>query len=142
MDLGYNDCMAQQSVFTKIINGDIPCHKVYEDENTFAFMDINPSTDCQVLVVPKEQIDNIEDLPNDLYQAVWATVQKISLALRKVYPDVTKIGLQVEGLEVPHAHVKMFPFDTAEQFRSLPKGGHPDHKKLAKLAKKIIKNIQ
>ncbi len=131
----------EPSIFTKIINGEIPCHKVYEDEDTFAFMDIYPIQPGMVLVIPKEQIPNIEDLPEDLYAAVMASTRKAMLALRKSFPNKFKIALQVEGLDVQHVHVKLFPIDSPAEFHNSPPTTDPDHEKLAELAEKIRSNI-
>lgn len=131
----------EPSIFTKIINGEIPCHKVYEDELTFAFMDIQPIQPGMVLVIPKEQIDNYEDLPEETAHAVTTTSQKVMRALRKMYPGKKKIGVQIEGLEVPHAHVKLFPLDTGAEFHAKPFEGEPNHDELAKIAAKLRKEL-
>lgn len=127
----------EPSIFTKIINGELPCHKVYEDEDTFAFMDIHPIQPGMIVVIPKQQIDNFEDLPDELMAAVMRTVKKLMHALRGVYPDKKKIALQIEGLEVPHAHVKIFPVDSGAEFHAPPQEGEPNHQELSVLAEKI-----
>ena len=99
--------MNEESVFSKIIRGDIPSHKVYEDEQTYAFLDINPLSDGHVLVVPKKQVDKIYDLDDDTYQALFATVKKVAKRINEVLG--VRAGLVVEGLEVPHAHVHVVP---------------------------------
>lgn len=99
--------MNEESVFSKIIRGDIPSHKVYEDEQTYAFLDINPLSDGHVLVVPKKQVDKIYDLDDDTYQALFATVKKVAKRINDVLG--VRAGLVVEGLEVPHAHVHVVP---------------------------------
>lgn len=131
----------EQSIFTKIISGEIPCHKVYEDELTFAFMDIYPIQPGMVLVISKEQIANIEDLPEDIYTAVMATSRKIIRALRKTYPDKFKIAMQVEGLDVQHVHVKMFPIDNPAEFHALAPTSDPNHSELELIAEKIRSNL-
>jgi histidine triad (HIT) family protein len=131
----------EQSIFTKIISGEIPCHKVYEDELTFAFMDIYPIQPGMVLVISKEQIANIEDLPEDIYTAVMATSRKIIRALRKTYPDKFKIAMQVEGLDVQHVHVKMFPIDNPAEFHALAPTSDPNHAELELIAEKIRSNL-
>lgn len=125
------------SIFTQIINGEIPCHKVYEDEQTFVFMDIHPIQDGMVLVIPKPEIANIEDLPEDLYMAVMQTAHKVLLALRQVFPEKRKIAMQVEGLDVQHVHVKLFPIDTPAEFHNPAPTTEPNHEKLAEMAEKI-----
>lgn len=131
----------EPSIFTRIIKGEIPCHKVYEDELTFAFMDIHPIQPGMVLVMPKEQIANIEDLPEELYLAVMKTARRIQIAQRKVFPDKLKMAMQVEGLDVQHVHVKLFPIDSAEDFHAHAPTSEPDHEELAKLAEKIRSNL-
>lgn len=100
----------QDSIFTKIINGEIPSVKVYEDDKTLAFMDIQPIQPGQVVVVPKTQVPYVWDLPDEDYAALMATVQKIGKKLRAVYPSKERVAINVEGLGVQdHAHVKVFP---------------------------------
>ena len=99
--------MNEESIFSKIIRGDIPSHKVYEDEQTYAYLDINPLSDGHVLVVPKKQVDKIYDLDDDTYQALFATVKKVAKRINDVLG--VRAGLVVEGLEVPHAHVHVVP---------------------------------
>lgn len=126
------------SIFTKIIKGEIPCHKVYEDDKTFVFLDIHPIQPGQVLVVPKKQVGFVWDLDDETYQALMSTVQKIGRRIREVFPDKDRIGVMIEGLdEGSHAHVKIFPFTTAEEYRHIPSDGEPDHEALAKIAEKL-----
>ena len=131
----------ETSIFTKIINGEIPSHKVYEDEHTFAFMDIHPVQPGMVLVVPKVEVDNFEDLDSDSYLQLMTTVKKVALGLRRVFPDKAKIGVQIEGLEVPHTHAKLIPIDSGAEFHAHAPETEPDHEKLAELALKIKENI-
>ena len=97
------------SVFTKIINSEIPCYKIYEDDKTFAFLDINPETKGHTLVVPKNEVDKIYELPDEDYQALMATVKKLSGHMEKVLGARTL--WKVIGTDVPHAHVHLLPFD-------------------------------
>jgi histidine triad (HIT) family protein len=132
---------AAETVFTKIINGDIPSHRVYEDDNTYAFMDIYPIQPGMVLVVSKAPVDNFEDLSEADYQALWSTVQKVAKKLRQVFPDKKKIGVQVEGLDVPHAHVKLIPINSGADFHAeQDTSREPDHASLAEFAQKIQLN--
>ena len=127
----------EDTIFTKIIKGEVPSHKVYEDEKTFAFLDIHPLTDGHVLVVPKVQVEFIWDLKPEDYQAVMATVQKVGARLRDVM-DAAYVGVEVIGVDVPHAHVHVVPFSTPDQLRAKVSDAHePDHDKLATLAEKI-----
>lgn len=127
----------QDSIFTKIIEGEIPSHNIYEDDLTVAFMDINPVQPGMVLVVPKKQIDHFTDLPDEDYHALMATVKKIGNKMRTVFPD-KRVAVMIEGLDVPHVHVKMFPFASAQEFRALPNANtEPNHPALAQMAEKL-----
>lgn len=97
------------SIFTKIIQGEIPCYKIYEDEKTLAFLDINPEVPGHTLVVSKVEVDRIYDLKDKDYQALMATVKKLA----RHFEDVTgkRTILKVIGVDVPHAHVHLLPFD-------------------------------
>ncbi len=97
------------SIFTQIINGEIPCYKIYEDDKTFAFLDIHPETRGHTLVVPKVEVDKIYELPDDDYQALMATAKKLSSHLEKV--TSSRIIWKVIGTDVPHAHIHLEPLD-------------------------------
>jgi histidine triad (HIT) family protein len=128
----------QDSIFTQIIKGDIPCHKIYEDEKTLAFLDIHPIQPGQVLVVPKAQVDPVWALSDEDYHAVMATAKKVAQKLQAVFPEALRIGMHIEGLDVAHAHLKVFPFDNHEQFTNHPDmDTEPDHPALSALAKKL-----
>lgn len=127
------------SIFTKIIKGEIPCHKVYEDEVTLAFMDINPIQPGHVVVVPKKQVNFVWDLEAADYQALMTTVQLIGRKLQKAFPEKARIGVLIEGVGIDnHAHVNVIPFNMSEELRNLPDSDNePDHEALATLAKKL-----
>lgn len=109
------------SIFTKIINGDIPCHKVYEDDVALAFMDIAPITPGMVVVVPKQQIPNLEDIADAQFQQLMLVVKKMMRALKKSFPGNSKIAVKVEGMDVAdHAHVVLFPINSAADFNATP----------------------
>lgn len=97
------------SIFTKIINGEIPCYKIYEDDKTFAFLDIHPETKGHTLVIPKIEVDKIYDLPDEDFRALLSTVKKISQNMEKVLGVRTL--WKVIGTDVPHAHVHLLPYD-------------------------------
>jgi len=97
------------SVFTKIIAGEIPCYKIYEDERTFAFLDIHPETVGHTLVVPKVEVDKIYDLELEDYLAVMKTVKMLAKRMEEVLGARTLI--KVIGTDVPHAHVHLVTFD-------------------------------
>lgn len=100
------------SIFTKIIKGDIPCYKVAEDDNFLAFLDINPLKEGHTLVVPKEQVDYLFDLNDETYQGLFAFAKKVAIAIKKVIA-CQRVGVAVIGLDVPHAHVHLVPISEA-----------------------------
>ena len=125
----------EPSIFTLIIRGEVPCHKVYEDEKTIAFLDIHPIQPGQVLVVPKTQVGNFYELDDEDYQAFFATVKKVAKQLKAKFPDKKRIGLMIEGLDVDHVHAKIFPIDSGAEYRNQPDmDAQPDHEALAKMA--------
>lgn len=127
------------SVFTKIIKGEIPCHKVYEDEKTLAFMDINPIQPGMVLVVPKLQIGHFFELPDADYQALMLAVKKVARKLKEAFSDKPRICVIIEGFELPdHVHVKVFPAANGDELRHVPNPkSEPDHAALSALAQKL-----
>lgn len=130
--------MNEPSIFTRIINGEIPSHKVYEDESTYAFLDIYPIQLGQVLVVPKKQVAFVWDLEPGDYQALMETVQKVGQRIREVFPEKDRVGVMIEGLDVvDHAHVKVFPFSKGEYRRVPDMSVEPNHEELAVLAAKL-----
>jgi histidine triad (HIT) family protein len=96
------------SIFSKIVNGEIPAHKVAEDENYLAFLDIFPVAKGHTLVIPKKEVDYIFDLDDDLYNGLQAFAKKVAIGLKKAIP-CQKVGVLVLGLEVPHAHIHLIP---------------------------------
>ena len=126
-----------ESVFAKIVSGDIPSYKVYEDELTYAFLDIHPVQPGHVLVIPKQQIEFVWDLPDDLYQAVMATSKKVAQRLREVLPQ-KYVHERIVGIDVPHAHVHLIPFNTDIDLKKEPDTTtEPHHEALAEMAKKL-----
>jgi histidine triad (HIT) family protein len=121
------------SIFTKIINGEIPCYKIAEDDNFFAFLDINPNAKGHTLCVPKQEVDKLFDLDDEIYLGLMQFSKKIAVALKKTVP-CDRVGVAVIGLEVPHAHVHLIPLNqmgemtfkhkvslTKEEFETLAK---------------------
>lgn len=96
------------SIFTKIINGDIPCYKIAEDDDNFAFLDINPNAKGHTLCIPKKEVDKILDLDEESYMKLMAFSRKVGLAIEKAVP-CKRVGMSVIGLEVPHVHVHLIP---------------------------------
>ena|SRR3990167_4694868 len=125
------------SIFSKIIKGEIPCHKVYEDDLTIAFLPLKPIAIAHVLVVSKLQVDQFYDLPAEDYQAFMNTVKKVAERLQKVIKP-KRIGLKIIGLDEPHAHAHVVAFDTLEEYNEHESDKpEPDHTALAEMAKKL-----
>lgn len=99
------------SVFTQIVNGEIPCYKVAEDENFLAFLDIFPLAIGHVLVIPKVETDYLFDLDDQNYMGLMLFSKRIAVALKKAIP-CKKVGIAVLGLEVPHAHIHLVPLNS------------------------------
>lgn len=99
------------SIFTKIVNGEIPCHKVAESSRYLAFLDINPLVKGHTLVIPKEEVDYIFDLNDDLLGGLMVFSKKVAKAIENTIP-CQRVGVAVIGLEVPHAHIHLVPMQT------------------------------
>ena len=104
------------SIFTKIINGEIPCYKIAEDENYLAFLDVNPNTKGHTLCIPKQEINKIFDMEETLYLGLMQFSRKVAKALEKTV-ECKRIGVAVVGLEVPHAHVHLIPLQDMDDMR-------------------------
>ncbi|WP_271856290.1 HIT family protein [Patiriisocius marinus] len=102
------------SIFTKIINGDIPCYKVAEDDQFIAFLDVNPNAKGHTLCVPKKEVNKIFDLDETLYQDLMVFSRKVAIALEKTVP-CKRVGMSVIGLEVPHVHVHLVPLNDMKE---------------------------
>lgn len=99
------------SIFTRIINGEIPCHKIGEDDRYLAFLDIHPVRKGHTLVIPKVEVDKFFDLPPDILAGIMPFAQGVAKRIAKVV-SCDRIGVSVVGLEVPHAHVHLIPIDS------------------------------
>ncbi len=109
------------TIFTRIINGEIPCYKIAENERCFAFLDINPLKKGHTLVVPKQETDYIYDLDDDYLAGLFVFSKKVAGAIKAAYP-CNRIGIAVLGLEVPHAHIHLMPIQSeADLSLSSPK---------------------
>ena len=104
------------SIFIKIIKGEIPCYKIAEDADFLAFLDVNPNAKGHTLCVPKQEIDKVFDLEDDLYLGLMQFSKKVAVALEKTIP-CNRIGMAVIGLEVPHAHVHLIPLNEMDEMR-------------------------
>jgi histidine triad (HIT) family protein len=98
------------TIFSRIINGEIPCYKIAEDENYLAFLDINPISEGHTLIIPKKEIDYIFDIDDSLLGGMMIFAKKIALAIDKSVP-CKRVGIAVVGLEVPHAHIHLIPIN-------------------------------
>ena len=105
-----------ESIFTKIIKGEIPAYKVAEDENYLAFLDVNPNAKGHTLCIPKQEIDKIFDMEEEQYLGLLKFSRKVSKALEKAVP-CKRVGMAVIGLEVPHAHVHLIPLNEMDEMR-------------------------
>lgn len=125
------------SVFTKMIKGEIPCNKVYEDDKTLAFLDHSPKIPGHSVVIPKKQIAYVWDLSPQDYQALMETVKKVGQRIKEVLGPKW-VGMQVEGVGVEHAHVHVFPFSSTEEYRQLPSANtQPSTQELVAMAQKL-----
>lgn len=127
------------SIFTKIINGEIPCHKIAETEDFFAFLDVFPCAPGHTLVVPKKEVDYLFDLSDELYAGLMAFAKSLEPAIRKAVP-CKRVGVAVIGLEVPHAHVHLIPMNSMNDmnFNSKIKISQEE---LSEIAERIIGNL-
>ena len=123
------------SIFTKIISGQIPCHKIAEDDRFFAFLDIRPIKPGHTLVIPKQEVDYLFDLDNQLLADLMVFAKPIAKALEQVVP-CARVGVMVAGLEVPHAHIHLIPF-TAIGDLSFTHARAEESARLADLANKV-----
>jgi histidine triad (HIT) family protein len=99
------------TIFTKIVNGEIPCYKIAEDDRFFAFLDINPLAKGHTLVIPKQETDYLFDLDDQLLADMNVFAKKIAVAQKKVIP-CKRVGVAVLGLDVPHAHIHLIPMNS------------------------------
>lgn len=127
--------MQEPSIFTRIINGEIPAYKIYEDDRVIAFLDTNPINEGHTLVVPKKQVDHIWDLEDDDYEYLWKISKKIGQHIRKTIGS-TRVGVIVEGFGVPHTHVHLVPIYSIDDFQ-IPKKFKADEETLADIAKRL-----
>ena len=124
------------SIFTKIINGEIPCHKIAEDDQYFAFLDIRPLGKGHTLVIPKVEVDYIFDLDDNILSGLHLFAKKVAHAIKNTIP-CTRVGVVVAGLEVPHAHIHLIPMNSISDLSwhgGTIEVGHPE---LAEIAASI-----
>lgn len=129
------------TIFSKIIAGEIPSYKVAEDENFYAFLDINPVNRGHTLVVPKKEVDYIFDIDDELLGKMIIFSKKVAKAIKKAIP-CKKVGVTVLGLEVPHAHIHLVPLQQEGDMDFKNKISNPDPAKMKDLSEAISSNIE
>jgi histidine triad (HIT) family protein len=129
--------MQEPSIFTRIINGEFPAHKIYEDDRVIAFLDLHPQTEGHTLVVPKVQVDHIWELSDDDYAYLWKIVKKLGAHIHEVIGS-SRVGIVVEGFGVPHTHVHLIPIYKSNDLKKPQiRDIEPDHEALAATASRL-----
>ena len=131
----------EDSIFTKIIRGEVPSYKIYEDEKVYAMLDIEPLSDGHVLVFPKAQVDLLWDLSDDEYEYLWRISKKIAREMQEVFQP-ERVGVVIEGFGVPHAHIHLVPLydrDVLELHHGCP--AQKDTEDMKKIAEKLAKKL-
>jgi histidine triad (HIT) family protein len=129
------------SIFTKIVNGEIPSWKVAEDENYFAFLDIFPVVKGHTLVIPKKEVDYLFDLDNETYSGLQLFAKKVALGIQRAIP-CKKVGVMVLGLEVPHAHIHLVPMQSEADLLHFSKKLSFSKEEMAEITAAIAKEIE
>ncbi len=128
------------SIFTKIVEGEIPAYKVAEDEKYLAFLDVSPVAKGHTLVIPKKEIDYLFDLDDELYAGLQLFAKKVAVGLKKAVP-CKKVGVLVLGLEVPHAHIHLIPMQDETDVLNFSDKVKMEDDEMMELSKKIAENI-
>lgn len=128
------------SIFSRIISGEIPCYKVAEDQNHFAFLDINPVAPGHTLVIPKKEVDCIFDLSADEYAALQLFARKVAKSIKNVIP-CNRVGVAVMGLEVPHTHIHLIPINNESDMNFFKDKCCLPKEEMETIAQQISKNI-
>ena len=128
------------TIFSKIIKGEIPSYKIAEDDNFYAFLDINPMSKGHTLVVPKLEVDYIFDLPEDILSKMTLFAKKVSIAISQTIP-CKRVGLMVIGLEVPHAHIHLIPIQSESDMNLSNKRQTLSKEELENISSSIHKNF-
>lgn len=128
------------SLFSKIVSGEIPCHKVAESDKYLAFLDIKPLAKGHTLVIPKKEVDYIFDLDDITYQGLMLFGKKIAISLKEVF-TCKRVGAMVVGTEVPHAHLHLIPFQQESQVATTATPLKISQEEMGSLARKIQSNI-
>lgn len=128
------------SIFTKIVQGEIPAYKVAEDEKYLAFLDVSPVAKGHTLVIPKKEVDYLFDLEDELYAGLQLFAKKVAVGLKKAVP-CKKVGVLVLGLEVPHAHIHLIPMQDETDVLNFSDKVKMAEDEMMELSKKIAENI-
>ena len=128
------------TLFSKIIQGEIPSFKIAENDHFYAFLDINPLVEGHTLVIPKLEIDRIWDVPDEYLAEILLFAKPIALALEKTFP-CNRCGISVVGIEVPHAHMHLVPLTNADDLNFTRKKLSPSNTELEVTQKKILDNL-
>jgi len=128
------------TIFTKIVEGEIPAYKVAEDEKYLAFMDVSPVAKGHTLVIPKKEIDYLFDIDDELYAGLQLFAKKVAVGLKKAVP-CKKVGVLVLGLEVPHAHIHLIPMQDENDVLNFKDKVKMEEDEMMELSKKIAENI-
>lgn len=139
MKIGELKIIKMSSIFTKIVNGEIPCYKIAEDENYLAFLDVNPNAKGHTLCIPKQEINKIFDMEEEHYLGLMKFSRKVAKAIEKSV-ECKRIGVAVVGLEVPHVHVHLIPLQDMDDMRFQRKTSLTPEE-FQKLAQKITTNL-
>lgn len=129
------------SIFTKIVNGEIPAWKVAEDENFFAFLDIFPVAKGHTLVIPKKEVDYLFDLDDETYVGLQLFAKKVAAGIQRAIP-CKKVGVMVLGLEVPHAHIHLVPMQTEADLLNFSKKLTLTKEEMAEITAAIAKELK
>jgi histidine triad (HIT) family protein len=124
------------SIFSRIVSGEIPCHKVAETDRFLAFLDVMPLVEGHVLVIPKNEVDYIFDMDSETYKALWDFAREVATGLKLAIP-CKRIGIAVIGLEVPHAHIHLVPMNEVGDINFTRPKLKPSQEDLAAVAEKI-----
>ena len=128
------------SIFTKIVNGEIPSYKVAENEHFYAFLDISPLVKGHTLVIPKKEIDYIFSIDDETYKALWAFAKIVATGIESAIP-CERVGVAVLGLDVPHAHIHLIPLNNMEDFDFKKKKLKLEKEEFVEIAAAISKAI-
>jgi len=127
------------TIFSKIINGEIPAYKIAEDDRFLAFLDVNPNAKGHTLCIPKQEINKLFDMDEEHYLGLMQFARKVAIALEKTVP-CKRVGVAVVGLEVPHAHVHLIPLNDMDEMRFINKV-KLEKEEFEALAKAIASNL-